>query len=97
MAKEPAKTKKVKVPTALKRDLQNEKKRIRNRSFKANVRTVIRGFEESLKLSDAEATKEHLNKVYSILDKGAKRGVFSTNKANRSKARLTAQASLKHA
>jgi small subunit ribosomal protein S20 len=91
MAKEPEKTKKVKVPTALKRDLQNEKKRIRNKSFKANVRTVIRGFEETLKKNDSEAAKEHLSKVYSVLDKGAKRGVFSKNKADRSKARLTAQ------
>lgn len=91
MAKEPEKVKKVKVPTALKRDLQNERKRIRNRSFKATIRTVIRGFEESLKENNAEAAKEHLSKVYSALDKGAKRGIFSKNKANRSKARLTAQ------
>ncbi len=89
MAKEPAK--KVKVPTALKRDLQNERKRIRNRSFKANVRTVIRGLEEAIKTADAAATKEHLNNAYSALDKAAKRGVYSKNKANRSKARLTAR------
>lgn len=95
MAKEPTKSKKVKVPTAQKRDLQNERKRIRNRAFKAEVRTVIRGFEESLKKEDVALTKEHLSQVYSILDKGAKRGVLTKNKANRSKARLTAQAAVK--
>lgn len=90
MAKEP--TKKVKVPTALKRDLQNERKRIRNRAFKASVRTEIRGLEEAIKKNDSSAAKAQLSKVYSVLDKGAKRGVFSKNKASRSKARLTAQA-----
>lgn len=89
MAKEPAK--KVKVPTALKRDLQNERKRQRNRAFKATVRTVIRGFEEALKNDDAEAKKQHLSNVFSALDKAAKRGVYTKNKANRSKARLAAR------
>lgn len=92
MAKEKAPPKKVKMPTALKRDLQNERKRIRNRSFKAGVRTVIRGLEDTFKAGDAAATQENLNKAYSALDKAAKRGVFSKNKANRSKARLAARA-----
>lgn len=91
MAKEKAPPKKVKMPTALKRDLQNERKRIRNRSFKAGVRTVIRGLEEAIKTKDAAASKEELNKAYSALDKAAKRGVFTKNKANRSKARLAAR------
>lgn len=95
MAKVPTKTKKVKMPTAQKRDLQNERKRIRNRSFKASVRTVIRSFEEALKKNDPEAIKEHLNNVYSAYDKAAKRGVFTRNKADRSKARLHAQAAVK--
>ncbi|MGZ3634182.1 MAG: 30S ribosomal protein S20 [Parachlamydiaceae bacterium] len=89
MAKEEAK--KVKVPTALKRDLQNEKKRQRNRAFKASVRTVVRGYEEALKQGDAEAQKQHLSQVFSVYDKAAKRGVYSKNKANRSKARLAAR------
>jgi small subunit ribosomal protein S20 len=91
MAKEKEAEKKVKVPTALKRDLQNEKKRIRNRSFKATVRTVIRGYEEALKGADDEQKKLHLSNVFSALDKAAKRGVYSKNKANRSKARLAAR------
>ena len=94
MAKEKAPPKKVKMPTALKRDLQNERKRIRNRSFKAGVRTVIRGLEDTIKAGDAATTQENLNKAYSALDKAAKRGVFSKNKANRSKARLAARAAV---
>ena len=45
MAKEEAKKKKVKVSTAIKRDLQNEKKRLRNKVYRSKVRTAIRAFE----------------------------------------------------
>jgi small subunit ribosomal protein S20 len=94
MANEPTKSTKVKMPTAQKRDLQNERKRIRNRSFKATVRTVIRGFEEALNGTDSAVTTEQLSNAYSALDKAAKRGIVSKNKANRSKARLAARAAL---
>jgi len=92
MAKE-AKDKNVKVkrPTAQKRDIQNEKRRLRNRAVRSNVRTAIREFEETLVKGDAKATKESLNNVYSIMDKSVKRGVFKQNKANRTKARLAAR------
>lgn len=92
MANEPPK--KVKMPTAQKRDLQNERKRIRNRSFKAVVRTVVRSFEETLTGNDSAITTERLSSAYSALDKAVKRGIVSKNKANRSKARLAARAAL---
>lgn len=91
MAKED-KNKKVKRPTALKRDLQHEKKRLRNKSFKSSVRTTIRQFEESLVKGDAAAVKANLSEVYSAMDKGVKKGVYTINKASRTKARLTARA-----
>lgn len=92
MAKEAAKEKKVKRPTAIKRDLQSEKRRLRNKTFKSSVRTAIRKFEESLTKEDPAAIKESLNSVYSLMDKGVKHGVFKVNKAGRTKARLTAHA-----
>ena len=78
-------------PQALKRNLQNEKHRLRNKAFKSNVRTVVRNFEEVSAKGDAAATKESLNEVYSILDKAVKRGIFKLNKASRLKARMTAR------
>lgn len=78
-------------PKALKRDLQNEKHRLRNKAFKSNVRTVVRRFEEISAKGDATATKESLNEVYSIMDKAVKRGIFKLNKASRLKARMTAR------
>ena len=92
MAKEAAKEKKVKRPTALKRDDQSEKRRVRNKTFKASVRTAIRKFEDSLSKEDSTAIKENLSAVYSLMDKGVKHGIFKINKAGRTKARLTAHA-----
>jgi small subunit ribosomal protein S20 len=96
MAKEdPKKKKKVKRPTALKRDIQNEKKRKINHGFKSKVRTAVRKFETDLQAGEAEAIKASLNDVYSMMDKAVGKGVFSSNKAGRTKARLTVRAMAK--
>lgn len=92
MAKQDEKNKKVKRPTALKRDLQNEKRRLNNRVYKSRVRTAVRAFHETLEKGDQAATTEKLNEVYSILDKCAKKGVFKVNKVSRTKSRLAARA-----
>jgi small subunit ribosomal protein S20 len=92
MAKEEEKIKKVKRPTPLKRDLQNEKRRLINKAFRSSVRTAIRRFEECEAKKDAAAIKESLSDVYSIMDKGVKKGIYKQNTASRTKARLTARA-----
>jgi len=91
MAKVPEKKKKEKRPTAEKRVLQSEKKRLQNRSYKATVNTGLRSFEDALKKGDSAEINKSLSSVFSLLDKAAKRGVFKKNKANRSKARLAAR------
>lgn len=93
MAKpEDKKKQKVKQPSAQKRDTQHEKRRLRNKSFKSSVRTTIRAFEESVTKGDQPAIKSALSEVYSAMDKGVKKGVYTVNKASRTKARLTARA-----
>lgn len=89
MAEEKKKTKR---PTALKRDIRNNKRRLINKSFKSQVRTSMRTFEESLKSKDKEKIQLALNSVYSMVDKGVKRGIYKRNKAARIKARSTQQA-----
>ena len=85
---------KVKRPSAKKRDLQNEKRRLANRSYKAAVLTSIRGLESSIAQKEApEKVKSKLNSIYSIMDKGVKRGVFKPQKAARTKSRLAARCS----
>ena len=83
---------KVRQPSALKRDIQNEKKRLKNRSYRASVTTSIRSLESSLSNKESpEAIKTKLNALYSMMDKGVKRGVFKPQKAARTKSRLFAR------
>ncbi len=89
--KEEEKKIKIRRPKALKRDLQNERHRLRNKAFKSTVRTTIRHFEDSLEKNDPAIVKESLSDVYSVVDKAVKRGIFKINKASRIKARLTAR------
>jgi small subunit ribosomal protein S20 len=84
--------KKVKRPTAQKRDLQNKKRRMDNKIYKSRVRTAIRSFQDSLTTGDQVVATQKLNEVYSILDKCAKKGVFKLNKVSRTKSRLAARA-----
>lgn len=85
---------KTRQPSALKRDLQNEKRRLRNRSYRASVLTCIRTLENSINQKEApEALKAKLNEIYSIMDKGVKRGVYTPQKAARTKSRLSARCS----
>lgn len=81
--------KKVKRPTALKRDMQNEKRHERNKAFKSQVKTAIRSLKETEGSKNEELLKEKLSTVYSLMDKGVKRGVFKPNKASRTKSRLS--------
>ena len=90
--KEKKKEGKTKKPSALKRAIQGEKNRLRNRSHRAAVLTAIRDFEGSLtKKEAAEQLKGKLSKVYRLMDKGVKKGVFTVNKAARTKSRLHAR------
>lgn len=83
---------KVKRPSALKRDIQNEKRRLSNRSHKSQVLTAIRSLTASISKNESkEETQDKLNKIYSLMDKGVKRGVFKENKASRTKSRLAAR------
>lgn len=90
--KEDAAKAKVRRPQAVKRDIQDEKRRLINKAFRSSARTVIRNFEDTLTKGDQAAIKAQLSEVYSIMDKGVKRGVFKINKASRTKERMTARA-----
>lgn len=92
MAKEAEKAKKVKRPTAEKREIQNIKNRLVNKSFKSKVRTAIRKFEGVLSSDDQTTIQSSLNEIYSLVDKGVKRGIYKQNTAARTKSRLTARA-----
>lgn len=89
MAKE--EEKKERRPNAQKRADQAEKRRMINKGFKSKVRTAVRAFETTLSTDDANACKKCLDEVFSLMDKGVKRGVFKINTASRTKARMAAR------
>mgnify|MGYP001799341652 CR=1 FL=1 len=84
--------KKPKLSTAEKRDKQNVKKNLQNRSFKAKTKTALVRLEKSLEEKAEASTKaKHLNALYSLMDKGVKKGIFKKNKAARTKAKYAAK------
>ncbi len=91
MAEEETK-KKVKVPTAAKRDLRNEKRRMINKSFKSKIRTAVRSFEGSIEEKSADGTEKNLNVFYSMVDRAVKRGIYKKGKADRLKSRFSRRA-----
>ncbi|MFT4551946.1 MAG: small subunit ribosomal protein S20 [Chlamydiales bacterium] len=87
--------KKVKRPTAIKRMIQNETRRLINKSFKSKVHSAVRRFDEALKEGDKDVIGTSLNTVYSYMDKAVKRGIFKQNKVDRTKQRFSVRATAK--
>ena len=81
--------KKVKIPSAQKRDKQSKERQIHNSGFKSKVKSAIRSFEETLSSSQPKnVVMEKLKTIYSLIDKGVKTNRFAQNKASRTKSRL---------
>ena len=81
--------KKVKRPSRLKRLIQSQNNRDRNRAYAAKTRTAMRKLETIVSSGAAGNVTEQLNEVYSILDKAVKKGMLKINKASRDKARAS--------
>lgn len=71
---------------ALKRARQNDKRRLHNRYYAKNMRNEVKKFRALTDKSEAEA---QLPKIYSIIDKVAKRGIIHKNKAANLKSKMT--------
>ena len=82
------KNKKTRRPSPLKRDIQDERRRLHNKQFRSRVRTTIRVLQEALQASDKAKHTEMLSELFSLMDKGVKTGVFKQNKADRTKSRF---------
>ena len=73
----------------IKRNVQNEKKRLANASFKSSLKTAIKNVEVLAKNSDKEKAVEALTLAYRKLDKSVAKGIHHKNYANRQKSRLS--------
>jgi small subunit ribosomal protein S20 len=76
------------IKSAIKRNKQNEKRRLRNRIYRGTARTYVARARTALAGKDTEAAKEATLQAISALDKAAAKGVIHKNNAARRKSRL---------
>ena len=75
------------IQSQIKRNKQNEKRRIKNRNVRGSARSAVNQARASLE-KNAPETKEAVLKAISALDKAAEKGVIHKNAAARRKGRL---------
>ena len=75
------------IQSQIKRNRQNEKRRLRNRNVRGSARTAVNQARAAV-AKNAPETKETILLAIRELDKSAGKGVFHANKAARLKSRL---------
>jgi small subunit ribosomal protein S20 len=79
------------IKSQIKRNRQNDKRRLRNRVYRGQARTAIKDARVVIESQDAEAAKKALLEAIRTLDKAAEQGVLHKNNAARRKSRLMKQ------
>jgi small subunit ribosomal protein S20 len=76
------------IKSAIKRNKQNEKKRVLNRIVRGSTRTQIKKARVAIVEGKKESAVEEVNKAIKLLDRAASNGVIHKNNAARRKSRL---------
>ena len=76
-------------PSAIKRNRQNEKRRERNRTVRARVKTDVRKVREAVAAQDVPTAESGLRIAIKELAKAASKGVLHRNAASRRIGRLS--------
>jgi small subunit ribosomal protein S20 len=76
------------IKSAIKRNKQNEKKRLRNRVVRGSTRTFVQKARLVIGEGNVEDAKTATLEAISALDKAASKGVIHKNNAARRKSRL---------
>jgi small subunit ribosomal protein S20 len=69
------------IKSQIKRNRQNEKRRLRNKAVKSSLKTAIRKFRETAATGDVEASAAQLRQASRSLDKAVSKGVIHKNQA----------------
>jgi small subunit ribosomal protein S20 len=69
------------IKSQIKRNRQNEKARLRNKSVKSSLKTAIRKFNEAAESGNAETATALLRDATRKLDKAVSKGVIHKNQA----------------
>jgi small subunit ribosomal protein S20 len=76
------------IKSQIKRNLTNEKRRLRNKAVKSELRTFVRSARAAVASGDAEAAATALAAASRKLDKAASKGVIHKNQAANRKSAL---------
>jgi small subunit ribosomal protein S20 len=76
------------IKSQIKRNKQNNKRRLRNRVYRGSARIAVRDANAAMDTGNAEETRVSMMKAISALDKAAQKGVIHKNNAARRKGRL---------
>jgi len=79
------------IKSQIKRNKQNQKKRLRNRVFRGRARTFVQKARSSIEDGNAEEARAATMTAISALDKAAEKGIIHRNNAARRKSRLMKQ------
>lgn len=69
------------IKSQIKRNRQNEKRRMRNKSVKSSLKTAIRKFNEASEAGDATTATTLMRDASRKLDKAVSKGVIHANQA----------------
>ena len=76
------------IKSQIKRNKQNESRRLRNRAFRGSARAAVNKARTAIVAGDVTVSKESVLFAISRLDKAAEKGVIHKNNASRRKSRL---------
>jgi small subunit ribosomal protein S20 len=74
--------------SALKRNRQNQKRRLLNQMNRRKLRTGIRKLRDAIAQGNLEETRRLLPGTYSLIDRSVQKGVLEKNAASRYKSRI---------
>lgn len=81
------------IKSQIKRNLQNERARERNKAVRSALKTAVRKFREAVDAGNAADAKVHAANAGRALDKAASKGVIHKNQAANRKSSIAKQAS----
>lgn len=76
------------IKSAIKRNKQNEKRRLRNRIYRGRARSFVKKARKAIEEKDLENARAAALQAISALDKAAEKGIVHKNNAARRKSRL---------
>jgi small subunit ribosomal protein S20 len=79
------------IKSQIKRNKQNEKRRLRNRIYSGTARTFVRKARLALEEGEVEDARQATVRAVRALDKAAEKGILHKNNASRRKSRLMKQ------